>query len=111
MALVIDRVEALERVEGDVDLLRELVEVFLEDVPTRMAEIREALERRDAEGLRSAAHSLKGAAANLSACAVSAAAERLEMAGRNQDFAETESAYAVLVTETDRLTHELAEFA
>jgi HPt (histidine-containing phosphotransfer) domain-containing protein len=108
---VIDRAEALERVEGDVDLLRELVGLFLEDVPARIAEIRDAIERRDAGGLRSGAHSLKGAAANLSARAVSEAAQRLEIAGRDQDFTHVESAYAVLITEIDRLTHELAEFA
>jgi len=109
--LVIDRATALERVEGDVELLREIAQLFLEDVPVRLAEIRDALEARDADALRTAAHSLKGAAANLSALAVGEAAKRLEIAGQKHDLEDADVAFAVLETEVCRLTDELAEFA
>ena len=64
---VFDRDAALERMDGDVELLKELVGLFLDECPQRMAEIREALTRRDATKLRQAAHTLKGSVGNFGA--------------------------------------------
>ena len=52
---------ALARTGGDRELLRELAEVFCADCPNMLADIRGALERRDAKALKEAAHALKGA--------------------------------------------------
>jgi two-component system sensor histidine kinase/response regulator len=107
MEAILDRTAALERVEGDAELLQELVDLFLADAPERMADIRGALAARDAEALRKAAHSLKGAAANLSAVALASAAKRLEDAGRMADFATAAHACAALQEEIDRLQEAL----
>lgn len=108
MEAILDRAAALERVEGDVELLQELVELFLADAPERMAEIRSALAACDGEGLQQAAHSLKGAAANLSALALASVAKHLEDAGRRQDFVVAAQAYAALEAEVDRLQEALS---
>ena len=108
MTIVLDKEAALERVEGDIELLRELVQLFLDDAPVRMAEIGAALEERSGDALRVAAHTLKGAASNLSAARVAEAAKCLEEAARAQDFAEAGHIHAVLRTEVERLTAELA---
>lgn len=63
---VIDFDEAIERVEDDIDLLIELLEVFLEDCPGKMKAMRLAAEQKDFPRLRDLAHSMKGAAANIS---------------------------------------------
>jgi HPt (histidine-containing phosphotransfer) domain-containing protein len=109
--MVIDRDKALERVEGDAELLRELVQLLLEDIPVRLAQIRSGLDTHDAETLRGAAHSLKGAAANLCADGVTEAARRLELAARDQDFGAASHAERILEVEIDSLQRELAALA
>src|SRR4029079_7740049 len=64
---VFDRDAALDRMDGDGDLLKELVGLFLDECPQRMAEIREVLTRRDAARLGQAAHTLKGSVGNFAA--------------------------------------------
>ena len=89
----IDRASLLERVEGDRELLAEMIHLFEQDAPKLLAAMREALDRGDMAVLERSAHSLKGAAGNLSAKATGAAALRLETDARNQD---AESAAASL---------------
>ena len=81
----VDRDSLLERVEGDQELLAEMVHLFEEDAPKLLAAMREALQRRDMAVLERAAHSLKGAAGNLSAKAAAAAASQLEKDAKNGD--------------------------
>jgi signal transduction histidine kinase/DNA-binding response OmpR family regulator/HPt (histidine-containing phosphotransfer) domain-containing protein len=68
----------LARFGGDRELLSDVVALFLEDCPVRLRAIQEAVEARDAEGIRFQAHGLKGAAGNLSAGGVFDAATMLE---------------------------------
>jgi PAS domain S-box-containing protein len=56
-----DQAAGLARVGGDAQLLAEVVQIFLKDSPAWVAEMRAALARADAAGLRRAAHTLKGA--------------------------------------------------
>jgi HPt (histidine-containing phosphotransfer) domain-containing protein len=78
---VIDRRHALERLGGDEELLAEVIRLFLEDCPQQLAAIKSAVDARDGEHIRSAAHALKGAAGNLSATDLFKAAEVMERLG------------------------------
>ena len=49
------------RAGGDTGLAHELVEIFLDDCPKFLSEIREAVEREDSGSLERAAHTAKGA--------------------------------------------------
>jgi two-component system sensor histidine kinase/response regulator len=80
----IDRVSLLERVEGDQELLTEMIHIFQEDVPNLLTAMRDALQRGDMAVLERSAHSLKGAVSNLSAKAT-AAALQLEKDAKNKD--------------------------
>ena len=83
-AEVADMEKTLETVDGDRDLLNELVRVFLEDAPKYLNNIKEGLERRDSEVVRISAHTLKGMASIFSAEPARKAAEYLEhMAGQD----------------------------
>ena len=62
--------------------MTEVIRVFLEDLPVRLAAIKDAVTSRNAVALRAAAHALKGAAANLSAGGLVEAASVLERARR-----------------------------
>jgi signal transduction histidine kinase/DNA-binding response OmpR family regulator/HPt (histidine-containing phosphotransfer) domain-containing protein len=59
-------------------MTREVVGLFLADVPRRIGAIEEAWAARDAEELGRAAHALKGAASNIGALAVQAECAALE---------------------------------
>jgi two-component system, sensor histidine kinase and response regulator len=74
----IDRASLLERVEGDQELLNEIIHLFQENAPRLLTALRNALQNGDMAALERCAHSLKGAASNLSANAAAAAALQLE---------------------------------
>ena len=69
--------------------------------------IRRALDARDGEALRRAAHGLKGAAANFDADGVVAAARALEEAGRADEFATSDALWRAIKNETDTLVDKL----
>ncbi len=100
---VLDRAAVIASVDGDVEFLRELVEMFIEDYPRLLSEIREAVTRGDSKALESTAHTLKGSVGNFDAKAVFKAALKLENMGRNEDLSHAEEAYAALEKEFERL--------
>jgi HPt (histidine-containing phosphotransfer) domain-containing protein len=71
------------QLEGEPDLLRELLDLFMIDTPNNLEAIGQAIATRNAEGLRHAAHSAKGSSANLGAAALAAACKELEDLGRS----------------------------
>jgi len=81
----IDRESLLERVEGDQDLLNEMIHLLQQEAPRMLAKMHDSLERGDMAGLERSAHSLKGAAGNLSAKVTSAIAAQLEKDAKNMD--------------------------
>jgi signal transduction histidine kinase/DNA-binding response OmpR family regulator len=95
--------QVLARVGGDRELLAEISRLFVDDAPRHLQNIREALDARNAESLRRAAHGLKGAAANFDADGVVSAARALEEIGRTGEFEAHEAAWQALTSETDRL--------
>jgi PAS domain S-box-containing protein len=67
---------------GDEALLREMAAMFLDECPKLMAAIDAAIAGGDAPELRRAAHTLKGSAQVVGACAAAQAALALEIIGR-----------------------------
>jgi len=62
-----DQKELLARLMGDQDLARKVIAGFLSDAPGQVAAMKSALEAGNVEGARLLAHTLKGAAATVSA--------------------------------------------
>ena len=77
-----DRSVLLERLMGDEELMVELVETALEDIPKQIKHIHESLEADDIPTAERVAHTIKGACANLGAEKLRAIAERQEHAGK-----------------------------
>jgi signal transduction histidine kinase/CheY-like chemotaxis protein len=99
--------EVLARVGGDRALLAEISRLFIDDAPTHLKRIREAMDAQDGDALRRAAHALKGAASNFDAGGVVTAARAIEQIGRTGQFDEHETAWRALTIETDRLVSTL----
>lgn len=74
----------LDRVGGDMDLLREIAAIFLEEYPGLLNEIREGLREGNPSRVERAAHSLKGSALNFDVAVVTDPACHLEMLGRQK---------------------------
>jgi two-component system, sensor histidine kinase and response regulator len=82
----LDRSALLDRVEGDVDLLGDIIELFKDDSVRQVAAIREAIAQKQADALRRAAHTLKGTCANLGVSEAAANAQELEKLAAAGDF-------------------------
>jgi HPt (histidine-containing phosphotransfer) domain-containing protein len=93
---VLDEAEALARVGGDRQLLRELARLFLDQQPAWLADLHDALEQGDAARLQRTAHTLKGAVATFGARAAAEAALQLETIGHSGALASGPAAYRAL---------------
>jgi len=80
---VFNREDMLQRVDGDEELMAEIIELFLEDAPEQLSAIREAFGQADIEALGRCAHGLKGSAGNVSAPALREVALEVERAAAN----------------------------
>ena len=100
---VIDQEELFTRMSGDVELLREVIELFKEEYPPLLTDIEVALMQGDAIMLQNAAHTLKGAVAVFSGKSVYEAALKLELMGRNDDLTGGREVYETLKSELNRL--------
>ena len=98
---------ALERVGGDRELLEEVAQLFLDDYPNSVTEIKEALAAGDPKGVERGAHSLKGAVANFGADSVVETAFALELAGRNGDLTTAPEQFTRLNARLSALHQEL----
>lgn len=100
---IFDRSAALERMEGDEELLLEMIELFLEDCPSQMESIRTALASRDPEMLTNAAHAFKGSVGNFGARTSYDAAQRVEELAKESKIDESDAAVSHLEAEVNRL--------
>jgi histidine phosphotransfer protein HptB len=81
-ASTIDRAtfEALKQTAG-AEFVLELVDTFLQEAPSMLADLRRALEAKDAEKFRRTAHSLKSNSNTFGALTLGTLARELELGG------------------------------
>jgi signal transduction histidine kinase/CheY-like chemotaxis protein/HPt (histidine-containing phosphotransfer) domain-containing protein len=99
-----------ERLSGDEQLMADVIHLFIEDCPARLSAIGSAVERRDREALRTAAHALAGSAANLSATGLYEAARVLERIGAESRMDAAEAAWRRLSAEAVNVLDALRRF-
>jgi signal transduction histidine kinase/DNA-binding response OmpR family regulator len=99
----IDRADLLTRFVGDVEMLREVLNLFQSECPRELETLRDAVTRRERGALKLAAHSLKGVFANLSAGRATVLAYRLEQLAADGDFTDASAALAALEEEAERV--------
>ncbi|MCA8965797.1 MAG: Hpt domain-containing protein [Planctomycetes bacterium] len=84
--------------DGDAELLLDLIQMFLEDGPTKVQSITEGLTAGDFEKMERAAHSLKGSSGNLGARLLQEACEQMQLASRNHELERSRQLAAEIAT-------------
>jgi len=93
----------VSHVDSDPQLLRDIVDLFLEECPRLVDEIRVALDMKDAKAVQRGAHSLRGSTTNLAAKMASEAALKLERLAQAGDLLHAESVLEELEFQLERL--------
>lgn len=83
---IFDVEDLLERLMGNTDLAGQVLATFLSTMPGDLAALAQAVSRSDAKSTRLAAHSIKGAAANVGGMRLTELARRMEALGRAADI-------------------------
>ncbi|MBC7820279.1 MAG: response regulator, partial [Planctomycetaceae bacterium] len=103
--------EMLNRLGDDLDLVTELIEMFLEKSPKLLTDVQIAVQRRDAKAIERSAHRLKGSAGNFGMNATVATALRLEVLGRTGNLADVDATCQSLCNELRQLQDELDQWS
>ncbi len=96
---VLNKNELLDKVFGDVDLLIEIVDMFLELSPNMLNDIDHAIKARDAKGLSETAHTFKGSIGNFEQGYAFEAALELEKMGKSCELDKSSEAFKKLKQE------------
>lgn len=95
--------DLLARLGGDTDLLLELISIFSAESVGMLAQLREAIDRDDPEGVERAAHKIKGSVSIFAVPPVTQTAADLETRARNRDLKDVDLAFAKLKTQIEEL--------
>jgi histidine phosphotransfer protein HptB len=93
------------------EFLREIVAIYIEDTPKRIAELKACLKSGDAATFTRAAHTVKGSSANVGAQVLKAIAERLEHISRKEGLGSVGQLIADCEAEFGRVTVELRKLS
>jgi HPt (histidine-containing phosphotransfer) domain-containing protein len=108
---VLDRqvIETLRQLTppGEPDVLTEVLQMFLSEVPPRIDRLRNAWNAGDIQGMYRAAHSLKGSAGNIGAKRLYDVARQLDDLGRAGDVASSAPLMDELRIEFDKVEVEI----
>lgn len=95
--------------EGEPDVLTEVLCLFRDDAPSRVGAIVSACRGGDVHGVLAAAHSLKGSAGNIGACALHIVCRDIEAAAREGDLAAVGALIEDLEREAAHVAGNIAE--
>ena len=102
---VFNRVALLSRMMDDEDLAREIIQVFLRELPGEIGRFKELVAAGDLDPIMEQSHKVKGSAANVGGEALSSLAGQMEKAAKTGDL----QTIALCVTEIDARVAALTE--
>ncbi len=108
---VLNHGEMLNRLGDDLELVTELIELFLEESPRLLVDVQFAVRHRDPKAIERSAHRLKVSAGNFGLNATVKTAMRLEVLGRTGDLADVEAICQSLCDEFRQLHEELDQWS
>jgi len=98
---ILDLSEAMTNMDGDAELLHEIVEIFMATTQPRLATIRQGIQDVNANQVAVQAHAIKGGAANFCARRFVASALKLELLAKSGSLAGAESMLDQMCTDFD----------
>ncbi|HEY1662965.1 MAG TPA: response regulator [Verrucomicrobiae bacterium] len=109
--LTFDRAGFQESLGHDPALVREVIGLFMKhDSPRLVAALKDASQKNDLKGVEEAAHALKGALGELHAANAYELSRKLEFSAHAGDDRDLASRVAALVSELEKLDHQLQLF-
>lgn len=103
--------EMLACVEGDMEIFRDIVRLFLDVLPETVASLHEAITSNDHAALASRAHAIKGSTGVFGSSAALDTALRLEALAREGNVSNAVRECAQLEADLDRLADVLRQVA
>lgn len=107
---VFDLDAVLELVDGEIELLQEIAEMFQSDLPSNMEQVRNALTAGNTEVVHQVTHRLKSTVGNLGGRAAHKAVQDLEKSARDGQTENTDELFANFQHELTHFSDTLAEF-
>ena len=95
--------ESLNRRLDNNEILIEILGLFVETMPIHINNLKTAIEEKNLENIRREAHTLKGAAGNISAEKLANTAKLLETTGKESDISSAELLFPVMKEEYKEL--------
>jgi HPt (histidine-containing phosphotransfer) domain-containing protein len=105
-ALIWDREAAMERVDDDLELFYEVVQVFAAELPGDLERLNQAVASNDYSRIEREAHRIKSGIGNLGGMQAHEAAHALEKAAYDKD-SDISSVHAFLLESIERFNAEL----
>jgi PAS domain S-box-containing protein len=105
---VIDWKQALAAVDGDIEILHDLLRIFANEAPVTLEKLRAAVELKDASAIQFAAHRLKGSVGNFGARDAVQAAVSLEAMAKKGDLQHVAKSFRNLEHEIQRVLAAIA---
>ena len=93
------------QLDGEPDLIVELIDLYLEDAPRRVAVMQESLAKRDWLSLKREAHNLRGSSGNLGALQMARICDEIEGIESGNLFASIAALLNCLRLELERVVH------
>ncbi len=106
---LVDKEVVMKRVNGDMELLREIVQLFFETCPMLLSGVNTAISNGDNKSLEREAHTIKSVISNFSGHQAYQAALKLEIMGARGELSRAEETYQELEEEIERLTPALED--
>lgn len=105
-----DQEDLLNRLAGDDELARNALTIFLDDASNRLTALTEAVRDSRAAAVQKEAHTIKGAAANVSALQVRELALQMELLGRSGQIVEAMRILPELTASFERTSQVIKQF-
>ena len=102
-----DLAGAIAKLDGDVELLRDLAALFIETLPDRLSDLQAAMVEDCPRKISDAAHSIKGSVRYFLADSTYAAAQQLELVSISGKRPDIDRGCDALLCEVERLRSEL----
>lgn len=102
-----DRASLWERVSNDMELLRDLLQIFRQEYPVMLQKLEAAIGARNCADIAKYGHKVKGSALQFSAARTAAAASRIEKMGESCALDGVTEAYEQLKVEVADLVEAL----